>query len=115
MAYASYDYYPQEYLGTDITSANEFNRLAERASEYIDQATMNRARTYADTNDVLKKACCAVAEVAFIEESNVGKTSETVGKWSVSYEPQTDISKKKYDVLKRYLITTGLLYTGMGR
>lgn len=115
MAYASYDYYKQDYFGTRIASPDEFNYLAERAGEYIDQLTLNRAKTYPDNDGALKKACCAVAEIIQTEENNTGKTSETVGKWSVSYSLRADIAKKKYDVLKRYLITTGLLYTGMGR
>ncbi len=114
MAYTSYDYYIGEFRGKAIESADEFSRLSERASEYIDAMTMYRAKTFDDSNNELKKACCAIAELIPVEENNTGKTSESVGKWSVSYESQANISKKKYDVLKRYLVATGLLFSGMG-
>lgn len=114
MAYASYDYYISNFYGKAISSIDEFNRLAERASEYIDAMTMYRAKTYDDSNNELKKACCAIAEFFITEESNQGKNSESVGSWSVSYVSQKELNTQKVTLLKHYLIPTGLLYTGMG-
>ena len=113
MAYASYDYYTSDYYGKAITSYEEFNRLAQRASEYIDSMTMLRAKTFNDSGGQLKKACCAIAELIVTEETNTGKNSESVGSWSVSYTAQKDLNIQKYNLLKQYLVPTGLLYSGM--
>lgn len=113
MAYASYDYYTQEFFGQAITSTDEFSRLAERASEYIDAITMCRSKTFDDSNNELKKACCAIAEFVVSEENSHGKNSESVGSWSVSYTAQKDLTVQKYNLAKQYLLNTGLLYKGM--
>ncbi len=115
MAYASYEYYTQEFFGKAIASAEEFNRLAERASEYIDSITLRRAKAFNDSGNELKNACCTIAELIVSEENCQGKNSESVGSWSVSYASQKDLNIQKYNLAKRYLLHTGLLYTGMGR
>lgn len=127
MAYADYEYYAEEYGGTNINE-EDFKFLSNRASVYIDAMTMRRARKA--TGDVLesvKMATCAIAEV-FLDEENVNAaayseealtaslSSESVGRWSKSYKTHsvsgTDVElmdKRKRDALLLYLNGTGLL------
>ena len=112
MAYATYGFYIDSFGGLAIPEA-DFDRLAERASEYIDSATVNRARVYTDSSNALSKACCSLAEIIWEDEKSSGKSGESVGSWSVSYMSQADREKQKYSILKQYLYPTGLLYTGM--
>lgn len=127
MAYADYEYYTEEYGGINI-SEEDFKKLSNLASAYIDSATRRRARKA--TGDVLesvKMAMCAVAEV-FLDEENVNAaayseealtaslSSESVGRWSKSYKTHSissaDIQlmdKRKRDALLLYLDGTGLL------
>lgn len=111
MAYATYEFYTISFRGNLIPQA-DFDRLAERASEYIDFCTFGKAKKYLE-DDKVKKCCCALAEAFQIEEKSQGKTGETVGKWSVSYSAKDEADKRKADIIKRYLWLTGLLYTGM--
>lgn len=105
-----YSYYIEIYRGTAIKEPEEFERLAMRAAEYIDGQTLCKA-CYA--NNAVKKACCAIAELISEEEGRTGKISESVGPWSVTYSSREDDDKRKYAVLKKYLLPTGLLYRGM--
>src|SRR5699024_6955276 len=95
-----YEYYTTTYLGTAIDEAN-FPRLALRASTFLDYYTQGRAAQNPDL-DVLKMACCAVAEQyqsidlaskaalnALQNSANVGEggelQSQSVGSWSKTY------------------------------
>lgn len=66
MAYADYTFYTTTYHGTAITAQEDFNRLADRASDKLDTMTFDRlvpglpAVERAATK--VKKAVCAVAE-----------------------------------------------------
>lgn len=117
MAYASYDYYTQDFFGQAITSTDEFNLLAERASEYIDYVTFGRAANYVSTNDALKKACCAVAEAYQLNEQGGGVVAETVGKITRNYAAGVSTApteeQRLYRAVSRYLSRTGLLYLGV--
>lgn len=139
MAYACYMYYAATYGGNAI-SEEEFPRLAERASEFIDYLTFDKAKTMVD-DDRVKKCCCAIAEkMALLDSANSAIrsgiesaianggeiTSETVGEWSVSKKSglsaaesaksYTDaVNKEIGDVARRYLLSTGLLYRGACR
>lgn len=85
MAYADYEFYTTVYKGT--MSESDFERLSERATDYIDSKT-----DYAFASNVeedmltrVKKACCAIAEEYCTIESGGGKASESVDGYSVSY------------------------------
>lgn len=121
MAYATFDYYVNDFLG-DVLSVETFDKAALRASDYIDQLTMGNAASYT-ADDAVKKACCAVAEMMY-GASNVRASmangeiaSETVGSHSVSYRSGAEVSAA-YDAEIRkaataYLANTGLLYRGV--
>lgn len=110
MIYADFDYYQNEYFGKSI-SADDYSRLATRASQYIDYITMGKAKVVSagldgcDIMTALKTACCALAEQYQLIESaqslanqslaagisGSGEVqSETVGSWSRSYRSGGD-------------------------
>lgn len=134
MAYADFAYYQGTYLGKLFASAGEYNTPAERASEYLDMVTFGRLLggvpdEYAAR---VQLCCCALAE-AIAEYQAYGtassddgraKTSETTGKYSVSYASPTESLQALLDgntsgledylksICIRYLGATGLLYRG---
>ncbi|WP_312072021.1 hypothetical protein [Anaerotignum propionicum] len=116
MAYATYDYYTSGYLGKSIPEA-DFERLSERASEYIDHVTFGRAQDYDDTTELLKKACCAVAEAYQLNEQGGSVVAETVGKFTRNYAAGVSTmpteSQRLYTAINRYLGRTGRLYLGV--
>ena len=106
MAYADYDYYSGTYKGT--LSAADFERLSERASDYIDGRTnyiLRSAGIPEELSERVKKACCALAEI--VENVNNGgfKTYETVGNHSVGYTSGVKKSpeQKMEDIMQLYL------------
>ena len=119
MAYADFEFYMNQYKGARI-SVQDFEELSERASDYIDYITMGRAT---DT-DVVKRACCAMAEA--LNATNIAKSvvskpavsSESVGSYSVSYRSSAEVEQETnavlYSLARYYLGRTGLLYRGGG-
>lgn len=120
MAYASYADYIGTYHGTAIAEA-DFARLAQRASEVIDQVTFERAApVVADETDTatiakIALATCAVAEEIQAQEAGGGQTiqSERLGNWSVTYATQKSNGARQADAARRYLGNTALLYRGL--
>lgn len=119
MAYADYEYYTDVFKGS-VIAEEDFDRDAERASEYIDYITTGRATP----TDEVKRACCAMAEIYDISakaQSSIASSggelaSQTVGSWSASYRSGAEIAgdtqTQLYGVATRYLARTGLLYRG---
>ena len=122
MSYATYAFYANTYHG-DILTADNFDRYAERASDYLDYVTMGKAQNYVDTTGALAKACCAAAEkfessdAIAIRVANGEVASETVGSHSVSYrssaEMQAALGTQLLSAVQMYLAPTGLLYRGV--
>lgn len=137
MAYADYYFYSNEYFGMEIEVV-DFDRLAIRASSFLDYYTQGRAAKNPDLIE-LKMACCALAEqykiieqakalatknLASAMESDGGEVqSETVGSWSKSYRSGGDSAGSAASVAanaqaslaavaRQYLAGTGLLYRG---
>ena len=106
MAYADYDYYSGTYRGT--LSEADFERLSERASDYIDGRTnyiLKTAGIPEELEERVKKACCALAEIIGQNESAGGKTSEKVGDYSVSFSSASyrQTEQRLDDALQLYL------------
>ncbi len=119
MAYAEYSYYVSR--GGEM-SESEFNRYAERASDYIDSCTYGRinADVLSDEGTALliAKACCECADI-ICEAGTSGihgaaVASETVGEYSVTYATDDDTggNSSLYTTVKEYLGRTGLMYRG---
>ena len=88
MAYVTYEFYQDVYKGNAVPSS-DFERLAERASDYLDYITRGKATDMADDKR-LQKAACAVAEALQTNEQGGDVASQSVGSWSRSY---TKVSK----------------------
>lgn len=82
MIYADYKFYTDSYGGKAV-SAEDFPRLAAKASALIDRLTFGRAAEHADDERV-KMCCCELCEGLSLTDSNGGmiKQSESVGSWS---------------------------------
>lgn len=116
MAYANYEFYQGSFGGNTISEA-DFDRFSKRASEYIDLVTRGRAKAYSDDEELMKKACCAVAEAIKINEEGGGVVAESVGKLTRNYAAGVTNTPNEEERLSiavcRYLLPTGLLYLGV--
>lgn len=131
MSYTTFDFYKNTYFGNSITEEN-FPRVSERASEYIDYLTFNRINDeiLQEYSIKIQKSCCAIAE--FLNDIDIYNastsnnsnsrqiSSKTVGSISVTYSSKvsyiesyiSDTSKIDthiYELASRYLIDTGLM------
>lgn len=124
MIYADFDFYQTEYYGTSV-DVSDFDRLALRASTFIDYYTMGKAQAKAELPAV-KMCCCALAEQyrvieQYASQSADGKAlkSQTVGAWSQTYtsgaELEVEARKRLAGIVNEYLAPTGLLYRGVNR
>lgn len=136
MLYADYDFYYDTYRGT--VSAEEFCRLAIRASAYLEYYTQGRVKDHAEL-EAVKMACCALVDrYQLIEDAqalsrqnvqagldaDAGELqSESVGGYSRTFRSSGDSSLAALktaeqarcglaDVVREYLANTGLLYRG---
>ncbi|HCR73248.1 MAG TPA: hypothetical protein DIW26_02305 [Ruminococcus sp.] len=94
----------QNYRGHLINS-DDFPYYSERASDFIDSITFSRLKTedYSEYDECIKKCCCALAEITDRHEklkSSCGKASETIGKYSVSYQTVQSDDSFRNDMLK---------------
>ncbi|KAF5058389.1 hypothetical protein [Anaerotignum sp.] len=116
MVYGTYEFY-QESFGGDAIHQDDFDRLAKRASEYINMATFGRAKEYIDDEDLLKRACCALAEAIKLNEEGGGVVAESIGKITKNYAAGVTNTPNEEERLSiaicRYLLPTGLLYLGV--
>ena len=113
MAYADYTYYSTEFLGNKVPET-DFPRVSARASEYLDSVTAGIIEKLQATPEEVKKATCAIAEKEYSREQGQEVASESVGSYSVTYkDAQTPYEKELYNIAKRYLGHTGLMYRGI--
>lgn len=126
MVYATYQDYTEKYSGTAVTAANVFDRLARKASAYIDMFTFGRINEgNVNSFPSLSVCVCDMVDTIFFSEDKDGlkkeKKSESTDGYSVTYVAEgTDgelaeekLKKKLYSIAKLYLINTGLLYCGV--
>ena len=114
MIYADFDYYKNEYFGTDIEDEKEFKRLALKASAYINALTAGRVEMPAP--EMVKNAMCAVVDVdKLYADGEGGVASETIGPMSKTYAnvEEKTIEKERYQAAYPFLSGTGLLYRGI--
>ncbi len=130
MAYIDKVYYDGIYKGVPITDVDVFSRLAERASDFIDQITNYVLHGIEFTSfaqfiqDQVKKATAAQVEFMYSQDSTgysyVGKgevDNVRIGNFSYANgknEQSEQYGGKTNDLVISYLIPTGLLYSGVG-
>lgn len=123
MAYADFTFYVEQYKGASIDAA-DFNRLAMRASAFIDRVTFGRAAPVMETEGEtgeseyvrpVKLATCAVAEEMERGEQGGQVQSERVGQHSVTYVSGSSLTgeQSQAKAARLYLAVTGLMYRGL--
>jgi hypothetical protein len=88
MPYADYDFYRNMFFGSKIPE-DSFLYYAARASEYLD----SNFGEYTADEELMSKACCALAEVFYSDEPEQNASSEKVGDYSVTYASSVSRSK----------------------
>ena len=126
--YVDYDYYINDFNGNIIPNTS-FNKFVKKASRKINYYTSNNIKEV--TNDI-RDATCEIAELLFNQNklkedvlyaTEVLKSSETVGPWTVHYENNTQYKSNKilseselnnliYRICKDYLLDKGLMFRG---
>lgn len=108
------NFYEIEFGGT-LVPPNSFKRLKIKAIYYLKQFTFNRCVDTKFEVEV-KLALCEMIDKLYTFEKDGGiKTSESVGKHSVSFKVQdnTTLEKELYKIALIYLADTGLLFRGV--
>ncbi len=122
MSYATFQDYHERFLGQAIRDEAVFDRLALRASAFLDRMTLGRAARYRDTRGKLALACCAVTEkLCALEEAEqlgdaAGKiAAEKVGNHRVEYRRLRgrEENAELEALAEMYLFGTGLLGRGI--
>lgn len=104
--YADYTYYTETYKGNAIP-LSDYDRLALRASSYLDKLTMGRIK---EPTEDIKMAVCAVAEAWLINEQGGDVTSQSVGSWSKTYAKKIKTDDQRlYDAAQLHLANTNLV------
>lgn len=112
MPYADSTYYTDVYNGT--MPAADFTRLSRKASAHLDRLTFGRIDKTWAVDERVKDACCAVADVLYMQEQGGEIASESTGGWSRSYVTTgKTVSKSIREAARLYLGNTGLLYCGV--
>ena len=135
MTYADFEFYSCCYYGS--VSEEDFQRLAVRASSFLDYYTQNRAKDNAEL-DAVKMCCCAlIDQYALLDAAQKAATkslanagdpetkSESVGSYSRTLTTGGEAAKSVLDAVStskqmlanlcnEYLAHTGLLYRGGG-
>lgn len=106
MAYADYDFYKNTYIGS--MSENDFTRLSERATDYINSRTDFALLTMEISDELnlrIKKACCSVADAMYKTLNGGDKLSESVAGYSVTYNlsKASSDSKRLDDIIQIYI------------
>ena len=113
MAYADFDYYSNDFLGFLIPAA-QFGYYAARASEYLDNLTLDQIPS--PVPEAVRLACCSVAEVCYRLDTGGRISAEKAGDYSVSYEKAGTEGSRREQLRQAamvYLADTGLVYRGV--
>lgn len=117
MAYANSDFYINNYLiGKQAVITTAFDFYARKASKLLDKYTFGRINA---VTEEISMCCCEIAELLFVADNvqSFGKSSESVGGWSVSYSTEAEknkaLNEKCYEIAKNWLSNTNLLYRGV--
>ena len=101
MRYCSYDFYQEEYGGN--MPETFFSKLSIEASAYIKRNTYNNIEENNIPEEV-KLCMCSITETLYKLEKRKGKSSESVGSWSVNYQTYEEDDKELYNILINYLL-----------
>lgn len=121
--YADYEFYTNEYLAgkSAAVTAADFTFYARQASAEIARYTHGNIDSENIIEEV-KLCCCELAEDMYRADNSKaaekqGISSESVQGWSQSYESagerSTALKGTVRDVIRKWLSSTGLLYSGV--
>lgn len=108
--YVDYNFYKNTYKGK--VSSIDFPRLEIQANSIVDLYTFNRIK---EPDQKVKFAVCELVDYLKTIEDIGGKeiAQESVGGHSVTYKVVKTAEQKQYEIVKKYLAHTGLLYRGV--
>ena len=113
--YADYGYYISEYKGN--MPETDFDRMSKIASAKIKANTFGRIDEK-NVHDAVKYCTCVISDMLLVANKGMGKTSESVGSWSVQYADSKEGKEMITQILKEFLSEvytsdgTPLLYRG---
>ena len=113
--YTTYEYYIDTYKGN--IPKNEFEQLSRTASAKIKSLTFGRIDEQ-NIPDEVKYCICVIVDKLMNQFQNAGKSSESVGQWSVTYMTSNDGTSEIKSIVSDYLSEcydsngTPLLYRG---
>ncbi len=115
--YADSDYYSKHYYDVTcepaIPAQEQFVYLRHADAMLNSFFAINKpSEPYPEE---VKLACCAIADIIYIDGQTDGIASENTDGYSVSYDKNSKSTKQKaYEAAAMYLADTGLLYRGIG-
>lgn len=129
--YCNYDYYVDVYKGVEVPET-DFESISIKASIMIKQRTFGRTdNTSGEANEAVKLCTCSLVDkikeyndIKSTSEQQANVKSETLGKWSRTFENKSsreiekELKQEVDDIIKTYLLNyednngTPLLYRG---
>ena len=100
--YADYNYYIGKYKGS--MPEPDFDRMSKSASAKIKGNTFGRIDENNPQEEV-KWCTCVIADTLLAASKMEGKSSESVGSWSISYDnnSKSDTEKTVQSIIKELL------------
>lgn len=118
MTYADWVFYEAGFLGV-VVPQEAFERVAARASRWLDMLTFGRIDAVYGACDAVRMACCAVCEVLYAAEEDGGRvvSRERLDTAEVAYAQTETVSMKRrvLEAARVYLWPTGLLSMAVKR
>ena len=105
-----FDYYQNVFLGSEITSRKDFDRLQRRAAAYIERITFGRIETMTES---VKCAVCNVCEVLKRRSARSGIKSEQNDGYSVTYKDSFQSESDNLYLAASVFVPSELLYRGI--
>lgn len=109
MERVGFDYYKDVFMGSDITSPKDFNKLELRAIAYIDKITFGRI---CEMTESIKCAICSVCDVLKRRGMRGGIKQENNDGYSVTYSESFSEFDDLYMAASVFL-PSELLYKGI--
>lgn len=118
--FVDFVFYKEKWSGSLVDEA-AFSRFAIQATYEVDRMTFGRVTEDVLTDDIRFAVCAVIEKMHSLElasEGHIGKKSETVGNYSVTFDDSINEGNVKYrrtlrDAAYPYLSNTGLLYKGV--
>lgn len=105
-----FDYYQNVFLGSEITSKKEFDRLEKRALAYVNKITFGRI---AEMTESVKCAVCNVCEALARRDGKNGIKQEQNDGYSVTYQTADNSQYGDLYMSASVFLPEELLYKGI--